>query len=75
MLLEGLEHKTVEIRFVNARRLFYLLQGVLFPPVPLFLPYNIGSAGQCVDQNWKRYRELRRDDISRTSTSLDIREL
>lgn len=45
MLLEGLEHKTVEVRFVNARRLFYLLQGVLFSPFPLLSPYNIRIGG------------------------------
>ena len=27
VLLEGLEHRDAEIRFTNARRLFYVLQG------------------------------------------------
>jgi len=29
LLLESLEHKDTEIRFTNARRLFYVLQGML----------------------------------------------
>lgn len=28
LLLESLEHKDTEIRFTNARRLFYVLQGL-----------------------------------------------
>jgi len=31
LLLESLEHKDTEIRFTNARRLFYVLQGMLSP--------------------------------------------
>ena len=30
-LLEGLEHRDAEIRFTNARRLFYILQGSFVP--------------------------------------------
>ena len=31
LLLEGLEHKDAVIRFVNARRLFYIVQGRAYP--------------------------------------------
>lgn len=34
LLLESLEHKDVEIRFTNARRLLYILQGVVMCPFP-----------------------------------------
>lgn len=30
VLLESLEHRDAEIRFTNARRLFYVLQGPVF---------------------------------------------
>lgn len=34
-LIESLEHRDTEIRFLNARRLFYLLQGFLNSSLPL----------------------------------------
>jgi 5-carboxymethyl-2-hydroxymuconate isomerase len=30
VLLESLEHRDAEVRFTNARRLFYILQGILY---------------------------------------------
>ena len=46
LLLESLEHKDVEIRFTNARRLLYILQGsadCAFPPDALV--YNSRVTG------------------------------
>lgn len=36
ILLESLEHRDAEIRFTNARRLFYVLQGAFLPPYTYF---------------------------------------
>ena len=63
LILEGLEHRDAEIRFINARRLLYILQGI---SSHLFL-----SALSVL----KLTRYLCGDYISRTSTTLDHRKL
>ena len=63
VLLESLEHRDTEIRFTNARKLLYLLQGsTITPRISLFLK----SAPS---------RDLCRDYLSRASSSHDYWEL
>jgi len=61
VLLESLEHKDAEIRFTNARRLFYVLQGSIFVR----------------DETKKtlihfHHRYFCRDHVSRASAALDL---
>lgn len=55
LLLESLEHRDSEIRFTNARRLFYILQGD-----PFFTMQNIRHMPETV----RLYRYFRRNDIT-----------
>jgi hypothetical protein len=45
LLLESLEHKDVEIRFTNARRLLYILQGLANCAFPRHIVYNSRLTG------------------------------
>lgn len=63
LLLESLEHRDAEIRFTNARRLFYVLQGIWSCRLSMLIP--IGQSDRYFCGNC----------ISGTSTALDIREL
>lgn len=58
-LLESLEHRDTEIRFTNARRLFYVLQGNPFR-------LHVGSLLK------PRVRDICGDCVAGTSITLDI---
>ena len=54
VLLESLEHRDAEIRFTNARRLFYILQGeykAMLAPSPLTVPLHKEHSRRLRPQN------------------------
>jgi len=60
VLLESLEHRDAEIRFTNARRLFYILQG----------EFKSNLDRCCLTVSLQR--NIRRDHIPRTPAPLDF---
>jgi hypothetical protein len=63
LLLESLEHRDAEIRFTNARRIFYVLQGIIGFAIHQYI----------YKAHIKRY--FCGNCLSGTSIALDIREL
>src|SRR5260370_39709956 len=64
LLLESLEHKDVEIRFTNARRLLYILQGLVDCAFPAGTSFII-----------TRDRHIRRNHVTGAPITLDLRKL
>lgn len=63
VLLESLEHRDAEVRFTNARRLFYILQGDIY----------LSTVWALYTENIPR--NVCGDHVCRTSAPLDIRKL